>query len=822
MSSKRKVIDDEDDGADSVPSPVAAATSSNKKKPKPKPQPKPKLNLFHNPAVKQILSRQSKSRRRNSSTAASSVPFGGHATKPAAAPPRLPRQAENPPLDLAGAPKKSSTKKRSSNKKSKKATHPKKRRQSSTAASLESTGSLPPLPPIQPELFAAAAGVKPDPPIAEASRAVKFKPEAEAAVEMESVKKPSAASTEPLIMKPLVDAVVEDDVEEVFGAQEIVYDYRADKDVFYTEVQARGYHTGKGKPYKKFLKKATAKISKKIEEGAKKIEWYFETLKIVKDLRRDGVRFLCWNDALNGYYDLGDKRVISQTQRVVELALERGYGGGEDEEEEEDVVEEKSDDDLLYDVDDAGNMLDPDGNLLYRSGEVAPDQQSMPSQEEVFELNDDVDNNETAMGMLQRLKQHVAGNEQKGNYLDQTQESGLGLTPVDGEKASAERAADMLTEYSAMVQLAGSYCNDDEKYSSLYSISGGSNEAYLAALLLSKTQQTGKYHSRTSTTSKTHRQAVYDELHSNVQKLVAQKNLKKQEGGVANRFLSGHVYHHLPLNSMRPDRTGGEPIQIQVSDLEYLEEETIVYPHAKAKDSLPHLMAPDKVGSVMPLCVSGESVCVNTKKGGSWSKTRICKYDKPARNKDFIVGYACTMCNQESIRKVFTAQAVKRSADGKLMEYINNVAARGLHFLPTKGAIPLKNGRPNIGLVGSHSWITTGFCSCDGKFYCFNCWPLHVEQKWNEGNPGREVDVKSSHEYQIDANIKNEPGCVGNNCELKARNKKCSCQPDLIRCCEECYVDHCVDHLKKAIDNITNTKGNLKNDDDYPDRVEEV
>ena len=218
-------------------------------------------------------------------------------------------------------------------------------------------------------------------------------------------------------------------------------------------------------------------------------------------------------------------------------------------------------------------------------------------------------------------------------------------------------------------------------------------------------------------------------------------------------------------------------------------------------------MAPDEEGSAMPLCVSGEVVFVSTKKGRTWFDRTYVVYNKPTgKNKDFIVGYPCVICNHEQIRKVFSARAKT--------EHKNNPAARGQQTFSseTKSIDTDRHGLPTVGLVGSHSWITTGYCSCDNKFYCYNCFPKHVEDKWNEANPMRQVNVTSNHEIQIvkGATVK----CAGSCGRKFYGTRQCSCQVGSTRFCESCYADHCISCLKKEI-NENSDRGNQKKDEDY-------
>eukprot|EP00986_Skeletonema_menzelii_P015300 scaffold11481_cov109-Skeletonema_menzelii.AAC.2 len=619
-----------------------------------------------------------------------------------------------------------------------------------------------------------------------------------------------------------IDDLMENNIKEVFGAAEKITEYDGDRDILYDEVKAyNGFPRGKGESHERFINK----VSTKLLGDTKKSNWYFEALHIVNDQRRNGTRFLCWNDDLKGYYDLGDKRVITLLMSAVHSIIHgnrRMENGGDDDDEEGGVekgLKDDDDNDLFYDRDDIGNMVDPDGNLLHSSGEMgACDEPFVPSQEVVIGIKNEVDNNgNTATGLLEKMTQHVAEKERNGEFANLTQCSHLGLTPVDGEKASAEQAFEELTKDGALDNFAESLSKADEEHSLLYKKSdGGSKEEYRAGLsLLLRQEQRFYYQTNSSMRGEVHQHACKKDLQSNLQKLIAKERLKEQEGD-SSSFMRRHVYSHLPVNSMKADQPGGEPVEIQAHDLKYVVDETVVFPTSDVsnKDKLQHLMAPDELGSAMPLCLTGETIRLKTR---SRSNTKFCKYSDSACDGGFIVGYPCTMCNPNSVRRVFGLQPGRK----KPVEYDNNVAALGFQ-LPKHDTVPNKNGKPNYGLVGIHSWITTGYCSCDGKFYCFNCWPKHVEDKWNEDNPERECIVKSNHEYQI-RQKRVGTKCAGSNCGLKIEDKKCCCQPDSKRYCEGCYVDHCIDHLKQAIDNTktndersSEPQGNLKKDEDYP------
>ena len=598
------------------------------------------------------------------------------------------------------------------------------------------------------------------------------------------VKMPSNVSAEPSPF--FIDDLMKFNLKE--GATEKI-DIANERDVMYNVVKAGGRqnwtHRGEGAPYDQFMNRISTKLL-----GEDRDKWYFHTLNIVQDYRQNGIRFLCWDTDLNGHYDLGDKRVITLSMNSVKVMQERGHGDEDDEDDEDDegVAETRMNDyngDIDYGIDDAGNALDSNGNYFYLSGDMS---QVRPSQEEVIEHNVDNNGNDCeATKMLALMAKHV----EETPFENMTQHSQtLGLTPADGEEASAQRTFELLTEDGALDKYAAKLHMHDAKYSVLFNKGkGGAEKEYRAMLEFSLAEQTWHAHSRKSARSLSHLQACSNELKTNLQRLI--ENSKEQKGGKSSRFLSGHVYRHLPNNSMRGTLPGDEPIEIQASELMYVRNETIIYPHSSESDRLQHLVAPDRVGSVMPLCLTGT--------GYKDGRNRFGVYDRTAcETSGFVVGYACTRCNPESIRKMF----IQKNATS--MKYDDNIAAHGNMF-PNKGAISTdKNGRPAVGLVGAHSWITTGYCSCDGQFYCYDCFPKHVEDKWNEDNPPeRNVNVMSSHDYQLLPSAEGtKTSCAGCETYFKLGRKKCSCQIGRGRYCEGCYSEHCIDCLKQAIDNL--------------------
>lgn len=611
----------------------------------------------------------------------------------------------------------------------------------------------------------------------------------------------TAADDKAPAAKSDADYVLESGNEAVIGAQKVFTDANEEKDIFYTSHRRSKQRISTSSPLKKnqqFMEDIASKLN---EEGMTKDKAPFAILKIVTDLREGGTRFLCWSDELNGYYDIGDLRVIN-------LAMPHVWGREEDEEEEEKEGE------FYYDQDDVGNMVDSSNNPFYFSSERDPDHELTPSQEEVVDFTNEVDRNvKTPSGMMAMLKKHMLEKHQNNEYAGCTQHSALNLTPGENENATFDRAYEKLTEEANIRQYAETLRRADENHCQFYNkTSGGSVEDYQRMLSFAVSDGKRGKRSNGNVNTENYTKAVIENLESEVQKRMKERELAEEEGD-ASDFLSEHQYFHLPKNTMKAEQPGGDPVKINWKQLREVNVGSVTYPHT-FPGGLPHLMAPDEQGSAMPLFMEGETRHTRDHKARYWL------YDHKACKKGFFIGYACANCNPDSIRRLFTPPYIPP-------EYAGAVAAVGKHCpagKSTRGSVSCidNNGNSNKGLVGIHSWITTGYCSCDGNFYCFNCWPLHVEQEWNRTNTKQKCEVKSQHEYEVLPSRDGSSNCInGAQCgHLKNVSTKCSCQIRKARMCPECYRLHCIKLIKESIDKKSSglepeKNGNLKDDDNY-------